>query len=117
MLANYSVNNESQIQEGATMKADMRTRTIDKCELASDVILKGLSYVNSGFILSPGEIRDMLGIKPTHPAWHQHRKVGVLVRMLSRHELQVEVSPASGLTVTQIKTTRNTYQPINTWVH
>jgi len=117
LLANYSVNNESQIQEGANMKADMRTRSNDKCELATDVILKGLSYVNSGFILSPCDIRDMLGIKPTYHAWHQHRKVGMLIRMLSRHDLQVTVSPASGLTVTQVKATRNTYQPITAWVH
>jgi len=99
------------------MKADMRTRCNDKCELATDVILKSLSYVNSGFILSPCDIKDMLGIKPSYPAWHQHRKVDMLVRMLSRHDLQVEVSPTSGLTVTQPKATRDTYQPITTWVH
>jgi|GEM_PF-2471794 len=99
------------------MKADIRTRAIDRCELATDFILKGLSYVNSGFILSPCEVRGLLGIKPTYSAWHQHRTVGVLVKMLSHHDLQVEVSPASGLTVTQIKATRNTYLPISSWVH
>ena len=99
------------------MKADMRTRAIGRCELATDFILKGLSYVNSGFILSPCEVRGLLGIKPTYSAWHEHRTVGVLVKMLSRHALQVEVSPASGLTITQMKATRNTYQPISAWVH
>lgn len=99
------------------MKVAMRTRASDRCELATDLILKGLFYVNSGFILSPCEVRGLLGIKPTYPAWHQHRTVGVLVKMLSRHDLQVEVSPASGLTVTQIKASRNTYQPITAWVH
>ena len=99
------------------MKADTHNRTIDKCELATDLILKGLSYVNSGFILSPCEVRDLLGIKPTHPAWHQHRTVGMLLKMLGRHELQVEVSPSSGLTVTQTRACRNEFQPITIWVH
>ncbi len=99
------------------MKQDTRIRTSAKCELATDVILKGLSYVNSGFILSPCEIRDMLGIRPSYTSWHQHPKVSTLVKMLNRHELQVEVSPASGLTVTQVKAAHNDYQPITVWVN
>jgi len=102
--------------KGAPMKADARTRATKRCEQATDFILKGLSYVNVGFILSPCEVRGLLGIKPTHPAWHVHRSVDVLVKMLSRRDLRVEVSPISGLTVTQTKAVRNAYQPISAWV-
>jgi hypothetical protein len=99
------------------MKADMHTRSIESCELAVDIILKGMAYVNSGFILSPCEIKGLLGIKPAYPTWHLHRKVGVLVKILKHHELQIDISPASGISVTQIKPSRDAFKAISTWVH
>ena len=64
------------------MKADIRTRAIDRCELATDFILKGLSYVNSGFILSPCEVRGLLGIKPTDKSHPQHLSAHLLLGAL-----------------------------------
>lgn len=66
------------------------------CDHAVSVILKGFEHMCGGFILTPCEVTNLLGIKKTTQRWHLHPKVGKMQRELAQHCIGVEVNASQG---------------------
>lgn len=97
------------------MAHDMKNGFAPACDHAVKIILKGIEYVSGGFILTPSEIKQLLGIRSNYATWHLHRKVSVLQKELARHDLTVEINAVQGMSVTLSRYPREEYHAISLW--
>ena len=61
------------------------------------IILKGFEYMCGGFILTPCEVTNLLGIMSSPHYWHLDPKVNVLQQELGRYFIDVEVNSQEGM--------------------
>lgn len=99
------------------MAHDMKNDSKPACDHAVRIILKGIEYVSGGFILTPSQVKELLGIRPNAATWHLHRKVSALQKELARHDLTVEINAVQGISVTLSRYPREEYHAISRWVH
>ncbi|MGC9323763.1 MAG: hypothetical protein ACP5G0_03335 [Desulfomonilia bacterium] len=70
-----------------------------QCKHAADIILKIIGVECQGFILPPGEVRDLLGIRNDDTKWYLHKKVERLRKELAESSILLDVHPKDGITV------------------
>lgn len=99
------------------MAHDTKNGSTPACDRAVKIILKGIEYVSGGFILTPSEVKDLLGIRSNYSSWHLHRKVSALQKELVRHDLTVEINAVQGISVTLSRYPREEYHAISLWVN
>lgn len=70
-----------------------------RCQQAAATILDLLKYQCQGFILPPGEVRNLLGISKDDRSWYLNERIAKLRKTLARRFVSIEVNPAQGLTI------------------
>jgi len=71
----------------------------ERCQQAAATILDILKYQCQGFILPPGEVKNLLGIHKDDRSWYLNERVVKLRKTLARRFVAIEVNPIQGLTV------------------
>lgn len=95
------------------MSRDTKMESAQACDHAVRTILQGMTYVRGGFIIAPSEVKSLLAIKSTNTAWHLNRKVGTLRKALASHNLVVEISAESGMSITSSRPSRAGYRTVS----
>jgi hypothetical protein len=69
-----------------------------RCQQAAATILELLKYQCQGFILPPGEVKDLLGLHKDDRSWYLSESVTKLRKSLARRYVAIEVNPIQGIT-------------------
>jgi hypothetical protein len=80
-----------------------------RCQQAAATILDLLKYQCQGFILPPGEVKDLLGLRKDDRSWYLNENVAKLRKTLARRYVAIEVNPIQGLTVMLYKIPQPAY--------